>query len=122
MIKKGDFVLTALVLLLALGLALAFFLPRGQTGNSVTLRVNGEVLGVYSLEQNQQIPVQTRGGYNLLVIEQGRVHMEQADCPDGYCIFQGSISRAGQTLVCLPHRLIAQINGPAENIYDEIAG
>jgi len=34
-----------------------------------------------------------------------------ADCPDRLCVKQRAISKQGETIVCLPHRLIVKIEG-----------
>ncbi len=49
------------------------------------------------------------GGRNILVISAGEAYMQDADCPDRLCVEQGRISRTGQTLTCLPHRLLVTI-------------
>ena len=46
---------------------------------------------------------------NVLVIENGAVHMESASCPDKLCVKQGTKSQVGETIVCLPHRLVATV-------------
>ena len=51
------------------------------------------------------------GGTNRLVIKDGAVHMEEASCPDKVCIKQGTISKTGQSIVCLPNRVIVTITG-----------
>ena len=73
------------------------------------MTVDGELYGTYSLEQDQEIEVDTAAGHNKIVISGGEAHMEEADCPDGYCIKQGSINKANQTIVCLPHKLVVEV-------------
>ena len=49
----------------------------------------------------------------ILVIraERGCIAVVSADCPDGACVRQGWIRRAGAGTVCLPHRLVVRIKG-----------
>ena len=54
------------------------------------------------------------GNENLLVIEGGSVRLEDADCPDRLCVRQGAISRSGESIICLPHKLVITIEGRAE--------
>ena len=61
--------------------------------------VDGEVYGTYSTRRKSDREIQTGHGTNVLVIENGSVHMEEADCPDGYCKRQGTISRVNETIV-----------------------
>ena len=107
--KKKDLILAGAVLLLAGILALALRLPKTENGNTMKVTVDGEVYGTYSLAENQTVKIQTGHGTNVLVIENGSVHMEEADCPDGYCMEQGGISGQKQTIVCLPHKLVVEV-------------
>ena len=58
---------------------------------------------------NQVIEVQEGDFYNRVRIEDGKAYMEEADCPDGYCEEQGKINNRSQTIVCLPHKLVVEI-------------
>ena len=48
-------------------------------------------------------------GSNTLVIEDGKAHISDADCGDHTCIHTGRISREGEQIVCLPHKLVIEI-------------
>lgn len=109
--NKNDMFLIAGILVAAGVLFCAAVLPRGQAGQSVAVTVDGTLLGTYSLLEDQEIPVQTDYGWNLVVIEGGAVYMEEADCPDGYCIQQGRIASQRSTIICLPHRLVVEVTG-----------
>ena len=37
--------------------------------------------------------------------------MEEADCPTQDCVHTGTITRAGQSIVCLPARIIIRLEG-----------
>ena len=59
-------------------------------------------------------------GHNKVVISDGRVWMEEADCPDKLCMAQGKISQPGQTIICLPNRVMVTIRGGSAQ-YDGVA-
>ena len=107
--KKKDFLIAAAVLLLAGILALVFRFTGGDPGGSVRVKVDGKTVGTYALVEEQRVPFDTKYGHNTLVIEGGNAHIEDADCPDHYCEQQGEISKTGETLVCLPHKLVAEV-------------
>ena len=50
-------------------------------------------------------------GYNIICIENGQVWVKDADCPGGDCMNFGKISKDGQIILCLPHRLAVTIKG-----------
>ena len=56
----------------------------------------------------------TAFGENVLEIKDKAIRVTEADCKDKWCMHQGAISRAGQTLACLPHRLTVTIEGEGE--------
>lgn len=55
------------------------------------------------------------GNENLLVIEEESVWIEEANCPDGLCVRQGHISHSGDSIICLPHKLVVTIEGTEKN-------
>ena len=102
-------------LLLLLGL-LAFggiiglcLLLTGRSGGEVQVRVAGEIVGTYQLSKNKSVTIDGVGGTNLLVIEDGTAAITEADCPDALCVNMGKISRAGQSIVCLPHQVVVEV-------------
>ena len=106
--KKKDLLLLA-GLLLAAGLA-ALILMAGRRGEAgaVTVRVDGQVVGIWSLAEDREEDIDTEYGHNHLSIRQGAAYMTEADCPDGYCMQQKKITGIGETIVCLPHRLVVE--------------
>lgn len=105
-LRRADLFLILGVLLVGGFLCLWFFFSSPR-GNTVTVRVGDEIVARYPLDVDGSYSL--NGGTNLLVIRDGRAHMERADCPDGLCIRQGEISREGERIVCLPNRVMVSI-------------
>lgn len=120
---KADLLLLAAVLGAAFLFAL-FLVLWGRKGNSVEVVCDGRILGEYSLTEDRRVPIRVENGENLLVIQDGQAWVEEADCPDGLCIRQGRISRVGESIICLPHRLAITITGGqgTEDGVDAVAG
>ena len=57
-------------------------------------------------------PGRTDAAENIFVIENGRIRMASATCSNQVCVHTGAISETHQTIVCLPHRVSAQIRSP----------
>ena len=115
--KKKDFLIAAVVLLVAGILALVFHFAGGDPGGKVQLKVDGKVIGTYALVEEQTIPIDTKYGHNQLIIKDGEAYMSESDCPDHYCEDQGNVSKTGETIVCLPHKLVVEvITGEASDI------
>ena len=58
---------------------------------------------------------------NLLVIENGAARIVEANCPDQICVNHGAIRYEGESIVCLPHRLVVSVEGGGENPVDGTA-
>ncbi len=120
--KKQDYLLIAGILLAAL-LVLLFFGRKasGQAG-AVRVQIGDEVYAVYPLDQDrEELLAGYDGGENLLVIKDGEAWISQADCPDRLCVRQGRISKKGQMILCLPHRIILTVISGEEEM-DGISG
>ena len=51
-------------------------------------------------------------GYTLTVTaEGGGLRVAEADCPTQDCVHTGIITRSGQSIVCLPARIVIQLTG-----------
>lgn len=109
MFKKKDMLLVAVVLFIAGIMAVIFYLPDKKGGNMVCVMVDGKEYGRYSLKENQTIEVSDEKGYNRIIIDNGSVYMESADCPDQYCVRHKAITGQNETIVCLPHKLVVEI-------------
>lgn len=77
----------------------------------VEVQVNGIVQGRYSLHSNQSIEIKGIRGSNLLVIEDGAAYMESATCPDKICVHHTKISHSGESIVCLPNKVVVTVTG-----------
>jgi hypothetical protein len=43
------------------------------------------------------------------------IRVVESDCPTQDCVHTGEISRSGQSIVCLPARIIIQLEGGTES-------
>lgn len=111
MLKKKDMILIGALLCVAVAGLLIVQLMQRQSGALVTVTVAGNTYGTYSLDSSQVIEVEDEMGYNLIVIEDGYVRMEEADCPDQYCVKHAKIHYSHETIICLPHELVVEISG-----------
>ena len=120
--KKKDLILICSVLVLA---AAFWLVPRavGFFGNSkeqkLRITVSGEEYGTYSLEEDQVIKV---GDTNVCEIKDKKVSMISADCPDQLCIRQRTIQLQGETIVCLPNKVVLEITGTKQTDQEALDG
>ncbi|MBR3646479.1 MAG: NusG domain II-containing protein [Lachnospiraceae bacterium] len=102
-------------------LAVAFilvYMNMSKDGKYVQIRVDGKVIATYSLDRNGTYPI-VGSGKNVLVIEKGEAHIEEADCPDKLCIKQGKVRKVGQSLICLPNKVVVEVISEYESEDEE---
>ena len=110
---KWDIILVAGIVFFGAVIALVVLLTR-ESGASVAVRVDGKVIETFDLDQELRYEITGySGGTNTLVISGGQVWLEDADCPDKLCVNMGKISSNGQSIVCLPHRVVIEISAEA---------
>lgn len=109
MIKKRDIMLIGIVLLLAGAMAFVMQVGNKLPAEAVRVMVDGNEYGSYLLKDNQTIEINNEFGHNRVVIADGTVSMEAADCPDQYCVEHVAIGRTNEVIVCLPHKLVVEI-------------
>ncbi|MCS8603394.1 NusG domain II-containing protein [Lactiplantibacillus pentosus] len=51
----------------------------------------------------------SHGHYNTITFAPKRVAITKANCSDQVCVRRGWIHKPGQTIVCLPHKLLVEI-------------
>ena len=120
--SRGDLKLIAALLLVGLAV-IAFLTFNRQDGRQVVIRVDGQTIARLSLAQDAQYPVEIEGTVtNVLVVHDGAVRMEEADCPDHLCIHRGAIRYVGDSIICLPNRVVAEISGEDALHLDAVAG
>lgn len=88
---------------------------------AVSVYQDGQLLASYPLTDDltEAIPWE-ENGYNLLLIENGAASVTDATCPDQLCMRQRAISKNGESIICLPHRLVLQIEGEEEGEMDAV--
>lgn len=110
--NRNDVIFIAVLLLIVVLAGAAFFFLRGE-GDSVTVSVDGKHYGTYPLHTDRILSIRTGEGgdqENLLVIRDGKALVESATCPDGICAAHKPISREGESIVCLPHRVVITVH------------
>ena len=92
-----------------------FFIKKD--GSMVVVKINGDINYKGSLYQSKELVVDGyQGGSNRIVIQDGFVYMADADCPDKLCERMGKISKTGENIVCMPHRVVVEIVGDGSEL------
>ena len=121
MIKKKDLILVAVILIIAL-LWVIFITFTKVEGAEAVITVHGKIYKTLPLNEDTTVTVEDESGHhNVVAIKDGKVTMTEANCPDILCVKQGSIHYNHESIVCLPHKVVVEIQAGEENNVDAIA-
>lgn len=119
-IKRDIILLLACLLFSAAAYFIINFAVKKE-GAQAVIKVDGVVAETLELGKNASVTVDGyRGGKNTIVVDGKEVYMTDADCPDKLCEKTGRISRTGETIVCLPHRVVVEIQGSGADRIDSV--
>lgn len=122
--KKADFIVIGVVAVLAAVMLSFLYGVNTDSGDYVQIQIDGECVETLPLDEDasREIPTDNEG-LNILIIENGSAVMTEANCPDGICTNHKAISRVGESIICLPHKVVITIvNEKAEhNEVDAVA-
>ncbi len=116
--KKRDLILIVVILCIVALTVLIHAYIGGVGANKVIIKVNGAIQGVYSLSEDQEIKINE--GTNLLKISNGKADMVEADCPDQLCVHQKPVSMSRESIICLPNRIVVEVESKEESEYDAV--
>jgi len=105
---RNDIVLVIVILSIAI-IGFLIFVLNMEEGKYVKISLDNKELYVYNLNENRMQKITSQYGDNVIEIKDGKVTVNEADCPDKICVKHSAISKTGQTIVCLPHRLVVEI-------------
>jgi hypothetical protein len=133
MIKRWDIIITLVLVLLSF-LPIAIFTyyqnektaNNGDTGYVAVITVDNEEVRRVPLTGNTKNEIFdihiTDDDFNTIEVREDRIRIKGATCYDQVCVQMGFISKPGETVVCLPHRLVIEVQSMDgnENPEDEI--
>ena len=105
--------------------AVAVVLLRQGPVNRAKIYLDGELIKTVDLSavaEPYTFTVECEAGINIISVGNGKIRVIDADCPDGSCIRQGWISGGSTPIVCLPHKLVIELENATPPDVDAIAG
>ena len=111
-------VVCAVILLAVIGMATIWAGDDSTEERAVVVSVDGEEVDRIALASFPDADqYYSHNGYTLTVTltetfsgEMG-IQVRESDCPTQDCVHTGTITRSGQSIVCLPARIIIQLEG-----------
>ena len=107
---KGVKILIIIVAALFIGSVIWVILSyRTSDSTYVEIVQNNKVLYTLDLskEKDRTFRIESNdGGWNEIKIENGKISISDADCPDHTCVKRGVLRSETMPIVCLPHKLV----------------
>ncbi len=114
---KNDLILVAALLVIA---AAGFILMNSfkQAGDWAVVTVDGVETARFALSEDTGYVIAVGDGGNILVISDGEAMISDASCPDLICVHHRPISMVGETIVCLPNKVVISIEKSSDSGLD----
>ena len=117
-ITKGDVIL--IVSLIMLSLVLFLFSFTGDDALRAEIYVDGEKMHSIALSDVQESYTLTEN-YCQLLIEKDGVTFLHSDCADQLCVKKGKLKRQGDTMACVPEKVVVLLKSDKQNKIDGVA-
>lgn len=117
---KNDVILIVIVLVIV-AIGVLFMNIFKTQGSFAVVKIDSVEINRFALSHNTEFVIETGENSeqkNTLVIEDGKAFVRDANCPDKICEGHQKISYKGETIVCLPHKVVIEI--VADEITDEL--
>ena len=105
-------------MLFLLGAVGSLWVLRMPHGTQVNILQDGKVLYTFDLAsvENQTFEIEYEGRINTIQIENGRIRMLEAECPDQTCVHMGWLDSGAMPIVCLPNHLSIEYAGGEDEV------
>ncbi|MGL5378692.1 NusG domain II-containing protein [Clostridium sp.] len=119
MFKKWDIIIIVVLMIISFlpEVILVMILGKGYDNTYAEVTIAGELYKNIPLSEHKGeeiIEVKSKTGVNIIKVSDDKISIVEADCPDKVCMKPGFIHKPGESLVCLPNRLMIQIKGNTE--------
>ncbi len=119
---RNDLVLILALLLVSGALFMWSVLSREEPDRGwIVAEIDGQEVKRLPLWENDSIILGDSEHSNTLMVINGGAYVIDASCPDKLCENQGEIRYEGQSIVCLPNKLIVYIEGGESSGIDAAA-
>lgn len=109
MLKKGDFFIIVTVIIIILVWFIAPF-SGGKDNLRLVIYLDGEAVETAELSTLGEGKTFNVGGCEIFADSEG-VKFVRSDCEDSLCVKRGTMTRAGDTMACVPERVVVSLKG-----------
>lgn len=124
MIKTKTWIIIIGLLLVLSCTAILYTTCFHTTGTIAYIYQDGECIRSIDLSkitEPETFTITGENGSNTILIEQGKICISEADCPDQVCVKSGWLTYV-TPIVCLPHKIVISLESKEENNSLELDG
>lgn len=116
MTKGVKICLAAVITIFAISAITAWIIvtpKKGKTPQYVEIVQENRILYRIDLRQEKDRTFRIEypdGGWNDITIENSRIFVSDADCPDKTCVESGELRNEHFPIICLPHKLVIRFS------------
>ena len=116
---RGDRILVAALAALALLLVPLTLAHGAESARDVIIEAP-DGTSVVPLGDDAELRIEGRVGVVEVVVRDGGVRVEEADCPDSVCVHTGTIDSPGSVIACVPNGVVVRIGGGGASGVDTV--
>jgi hypothetical protein len=121
MVTSGDKILVFILIVLSIFIYFGINKFNNVTGDYVVVSINGELYNKFPLKVNGVFNIEKEGISNTISIQDNSVEMIDANCFDKYCVRHFSLKNSNTSIICLPNKLVVEIESKVKPEFDAIA-
>lgn len=115
-VKKWDIIIIILLLVLSIVPYWIFIKHQENYRGEIyaIVYINGSEKQRIRLDNNRddkEFKIKLDKGYNTVAIKDNSIAITDADCSDKVCTDFGFVHKVGDKIVCLPHKVVIEIQG-----------
>ncbi len=121
--KKNDIYIILLGFFLAMTAWFAIIgIQKDNAEGEAVIYKDGKEFKTIPLSHEETITVEDgNGNINVIRIHEGKASIIEANCRDQICVHTRPIQNNGQTIVCLPNRVVVEIRSRIEDVVDGVS-
>lgn len=81
-----------------------------KSPKTIVIEVNNSLYKACSIEKNGLLEIDGKSGKTIVEIQGKKVRIKKSSCPNQICVKTGWISKPGDTIICLPNKIIIKIS------------
>ena len=109
--KKKEILIFSILFLAAVASIVIMQITQQADVKTLLITVDGEEYKRIEIDDSTQMSftIETEHGINNVEISDGKVNVVSADCPNQICVNTKAASNIGESIVCLPHKVVIEI-------------